>query len=133
MNDRPSAAELSDAVRHFLEAELLPALSDARLRFQTLIAANVLGIVARELPAEEAHLAEEQALLGRILHQEQSRPATLAELRQAVLRGNWELCERIKAGAFDEGEAFRQLAEQLRAVVVRKLEIANPRYLATRG
>jgi hypothetical protein len=31
MNDRPSAAELVEAVRLFLEKELLPALSDQRL------------------------------------------------------------------------------------------------------
>ena len=45
MNDRPTAAELLDAVRHFLETDLLPGLADARQRFQTLIAANVLAAV----------------------------------------------------------------------------------------
>ena len=35
MNDRPTATELIDAVRLYLEKELLPALGDARLRFQT--------------------------------------------------------------------------------------------------
>ena len=36
MNDRPTAGELVDAVRLFLEKELLPGLSDQRQRFQAL-------------------------------------------------------------------------------------------------
>jgi Domain of unknown function (DUF6285) len=59
VHDRPTAAELVAAVRGFLEAELLPALADARLRFQALVAANVLGVAERELALEEQHLAEE--------------------------------------------------------------------------
>ena len=54
MNDRPTAAELIDAVRGFLETELLPALADARLRFHALVAANVLAVAQRELNGEEA-------------------------------------------------------------------------------
>jgi hypothetical protein len=56
MNDRPTAQELIEAARLYLEKELLPALSDARLRFQTLVAANVLSVAGREL-AGEARLA----------------------------------------------------------------------------
>src|SRR5690242_14430603 len=51
MNDRPTAAELVFAVREHLEGELIPTLADPRLRFQTLVAANVLRIVERELDA----------------------------------------------------------------------------------
>jgi aminoglycoside phosphotransferase (APT) family kinase protein len=47
---RPSAGELATAVREFLEAELLPGLDDARLRFRTLVAMNALTIVERESP-----------------------------------------------------------------------------------
>jgi aminoglycoside phosphotransferase (APT) family kinase protein len=49
-HDRPSAAELADAVRGFLESEVLPVLDDRRLRFRTLVAMNALGIVERESP-----------------------------------------------------------------------------------
>lgn len=48
--DRPTAGELADAVRGFLEAEILPTLEDPRLRFRTLVAMNALGIVERESP-----------------------------------------------------------------------------------
>ncbi|HEU0335550.1 MAG TPA: phosphotransferase [Gaiellaceae bacterium] len=49
-HDRPAAGELADAVRGFLETEILPALDDPRLRFRTLVAMNALGIVERESP-----------------------------------------------------------------------------------
>jgi hypothetical protein len=131
MNDRPNAAELIDAVRGYLEKELLPALTDARLRFQTLVAANVLAVAGRELATEVASLEEEWGLLDALLgHEERS-----TEVKPAVERRNRDLCERIRAGDFDEAGRFRELAQVLRRVVVRKLEVANPRHLetATRG
>ena len=66
MSDRPTAAELVEATREFLEREVLPTLADQRLRFRTLVAINALDIVQRELesesgdplsPAEAAELA----------------------------------------------------------------------------
>jgi hypothetical protein len=125
VNDRPTAAELVSATRQFLETELLPTLTDARLRFQTLIAANVLSIVERELLTEEQQLMEEwQRLeLG-------EPPARLADLRQAVRDANVQLCERIRRGEFDDKAQFRALSKELRKGVERKLEVANPRYLA---
>jgi hypothetical protein len=131
MNDRPTAAELVDAVRHFLEAELLPTLTDARQRFQTLVAANVLAIAGRELAGEEEQLREEWDLLAGLLGADGPRPEGLAELRQAVGRANARLCERARAGDFDGPADFRTLSGKLRLLAVRKLEVANPRYLAS--
>jgi len=54
MQDRPDSGELIDAVTRFIEQELLPTISDPRLRFRALIAANVLAVVSREL-AQGAH------------------------------------------------------------------------------
>ena len=48
--DRPNASELATAVREFLEAEILPVLTEHRLRFRTLVAMNALSIVEREAP-----------------------------------------------------------------------------------
>jgi hypothetical protein len=48
-HDRPSPAELAEAVREFLEIEILPVVDDRRLRFRTLVAINALGILQREL------------------------------------------------------------------------------------
>ena len=49
MSERPTAAELVEAAREFLEGEILPTLQEHRLRFRTLVAMNALAIAAREL------------------------------------------------------------------------------------
>ncbi len=131
MNDRPTAAELIDAVRHYLEAELLPTLTDARQRFQTLVAANVLAVAGRELAGEESQLRDEWDLLATLLGANGPRPEGLSTLREAVRQANARLCERIRAGDFDTPTSFRAAAATVRKLVVRKLEVANPRYLAS--
>jgi len=66
VSDRPNAAELADAVREFLETELLPLLDDHRLRFRTLVAMNALGIVQREVAAPPPDRDDERELARRI-------------------------------------------------------------------
>jgi hypothetical protein len=51
MSDRPTAAELVEAVSEFLTGEVLPAAEDHRLKFRTLVAINALAIASRELAA----------------------------------------------------------------------------------
>ena len=51
MTERPTAQELAEAVLEFLGDEILPTLTDHRLRFRTLVAMNALGIVYREVAA----------------------------------------------------------------------------------
>jgi hypothetical protein len=51
MSDRPTAAELVEAVAEFLAEEVLPAADDHRLKFRTLVALNALAIASRELAA----------------------------------------------------------------------------------
>jgi hypothetical protein len=119
MNDRPSARELIDAVRLYLEKELLPSLTDARQRYQALIAANVLSIAGRELDAEDATDPEEREWLEALLGE------------AGDVRGlNEKLCDQIRRGVFDDPRRFAEAAAVVRKVVVRKLEIANPRYLS---
>jgi hypothetical protein len=67
-HDRPTPAELAEATREFLESEILPVAEDHRLKFRTLVAINALGILERELRAEEAGPSEEElsALAERI-------------------------------------------------------------------
>ncbi len=133
MNDRPTAAELIQAVLGFLDAELVPGLSDPRLRFHTLVAANVLAIALRELAGEEEQLRQEWQLLAPLLGAAAEGPARRDELRQGVQRLNEQLCEAIRAGTFDEPDRFAALSGLLRRLVVRKLEVANPRYLESAG
>jgi Domain of unknown function (DUF6285) len=127
MHDRPEMAELVAAARLYLETELLPALTDPRQRFQTLVAAHVLGIVERELPVEESDLRWESAWLCNLLGEEKQERQTLADLRQQVRDGNRRLCASIRAGKFDEDSAYRKLGAELREVVERKLRVANPK------
>lgn len=131
MNDRPNADELVAAARQFLESELIPSLTDARLRFQALVTANVLGIVERELPAEETQLREEHAWLADLLGLPESPPERLSALKEAVRAANEELCKRIQSGAFDERSRFLTVIRGIRRGIERKLEVANPRYLAS--
>jgi Domain of unknown function (DUF6285) len=131
MNDRPTAEELVAAVRQFLEGELIATLTDARLRFQTLVASNVLTIVERELQLEEDQLLREWQWLAEVLELSGPAPERLAALRKALRQANLQLCQRIRQGAFDQHSSFLELTRQLRQSVERKLQVANPRYLAT--
>ena len=130
MHDRPTAAELLSAVRQFLETELLPGLTDARLRFQTLVAANVLAIAEREVGTEDQHLREEWDWLAGLLLLTQPGPEATAELRRAVRAANVQLCSEIRKGHFDEPGEFLSVLRALRKGVLRKLEVANPRFLS---
>jgi hypothetical protein len=66
--DRPNPLELLEAVSEFLSDEVLPAASDHRAKFRTLVALNALGIAYRELTSTEAVMndSEVAALAQRI-------------------------------------------------------------------
>jgi hypothetical protein len=51
VSERPTAQELTEAIAEFLGGEILPTLTDRRMRFRKLVAMNALGIVHRELDA----------------------------------------------------------------------------------
>src|SRR5919112_3955215 len=68
-HDRPTPQELAEAVREFLQSEILPIVDDHRLKFRTLVAINGLGIAERELwattPCDDGR-AEDWELARRI-------------------------------------------------------------------
>ncbi len=65
--DRPTAAELVEAVHEFLADEVLPSATDHRLKFRTLVAMNALAIAQRELEAARADDDDDvRALAARI-------------------------------------------------------------------
>jgi uncharacterized protein DUF6285 len=84
--DRPTASELVEATREFLEHEVLPTLSDQRLRFRTLVAINALGIAQRELDSaeEEVLSIEEAAELARRIRAADVPEGALALLEREV-------------------------------------------------
>ena len=100
-HDRPTPSELAEATREFLEREILPTLTDHRLKFRTLVAINALGILQREL--ESAAVPEQVTQCHLDLE---------------------ELAERIRAGD-PPPDALALLKEHVAA----KLRVSNPRYL----
>jgi hypothetical protein len=109
LHDMPSAAALVEAVREFLERDVM-ASTEGRVQFHTRVAVNVLNMVQRELevgPEQHARHLEGLAALG------------VADER--------ELADGIRSGAFDgrlsEVRAF--VTETVRA----KVEVANPKYI----
>jgi hypothetical protein len=127
MQDRPSINELLMVVRHFLESEVVPALSGRRA-FHARVAANVLAIVAREIDGEETALAREWARLAPLVGRSDA-PAGLDAMRAAVREATAALAERIRQGDADGGAYADAVRAHVRATVREKLAVANPRYL----
>jgi Domain of unknown function (DUF6285) len=110
-HDMPSTAELVEAVREWLQSDVLAA-TDGRLQYHTRVAINVLSIVERELALGATHEA-----------------AHLERLRSLGVADDAALAAAIRSGELDD-----RLPE-VRALVwqsVRdKLAVANPRYLTS--
>src|SRR4051794_31832163 len=118
MPDRPTAPELVEAVRHFLENEVAKQASDPRLRFRALVAANALSITARELVPDEA-LAQAEARVLRDLPG--ASPAGLPPADEARALSA-DLCRRIR-----NGKAPHDALGAVRRIVEGKLAVASPR------
>lgn len=112
--DRPTASELLLAVRELVEKQLLPEASGGRA-FQLRVAANVLGIVERELKLASDQDGRERVRLVELL----GHDGPLAELQH-------ELCARIRDGSLDDQRD--QVLAFARALTNDKLQIANPSY-----
>jgi len=84
MSDRPTAQELAEAIQEFLAGELLPTLTDQRMRFRTLVAMNALGIVYRELAALPREDDTEQRELARRIRAGDVPPGALERVKADV-------------------------------------------------
>ena len=84
MSERPTAQELAEAILEFLGGEILPTLTDQRLRFRMLVAMNALGIVYRELDALPPEDDSEQRELARQIRAGVVPPGTLARVKADV-------------------------------------------------
>lgn len=135
MQDRPTAAELLDATRDFVQGEVAAAVEERRLRFRALIAANLLAIVEREEALGHGQLAAEQVRLMELLgHRRPTDPVPRSEqLGAEVAALSAELCRRIRSGEFDTPGRFEPALAHCRSTVEEKLAIANPKYLAKFG
>jgi Domain of unknown function (DUF6285) len=108
-HDVPTAAQLVEAVREFLEGDVAAA-TEGRVRFHVRVAANVCAIVERELalgPAQAAAAGERLAALG--------------------VADDAALAAAIRAGDLDD--RYAEVAAAVRQTVWDKLLVANPKYL----
>jgi hypothetical protein len=115
--DRPTSAELVQAVREFLENDVMAA-TEGRVQFHTRVAVNALGMIERELTDgptfADAERARATALLGH-----EGDPVALER----------ELAGRIRDGSLDDRSDA--VSAHVRATVREKLLVANPGYLPT--
>jgi len=128
MHDPPEREALLFAVAEFLTNDVKPLLTDPRLSFRALIAANLAQIVAAELQKESPHDAAELERLSVLLPHEPLAPEERVEpraRRQAIERLSRVLVDKLRAGALsagDEAQARRAMLETLRD----KLSVNNP-------
>ncbi|MEY2431654.1 MAG: hypothetical protein QOC92_1379 [Acidimicrobiaceae bacterium] len=108
-HDRPTATELVEAVREFLERDVMAA-TEGRVQFHTRVAVNVLGMVQRELD-----LGPEQAVAHR------------ARLNALGFADEAELAAAIRRGDVDD--RYDEVKSAVTATVTDKLKVANPKYL----
>lgn len=108
-HDRPTAVELLESVREWLERDVMTSTT-GRLQFHSRVAVNVLALVEREL-------ATGPMLVDR--HAERLQRLSVAD--------DAELAARIRSGELDDR------LDEVRALVwesVRdKVSVANPKYL----
>jgi len=128
LHDRPDPAELAEAVREFLEREIVPALEDHRVRFRALVAMNALGIIERELRSGETALRGEVERLASLLGEAGPEPERADDLRARALELNERLARSIRDGRVPAGAG-----EHLRETAREKLLVASPRYLERYG
>ncbi len=107
-HDVPSVGELVEAVREFLEGDVMAA-TEGRVRFHARVAANVLAMVERELAAGAGQAEEHSRRLASL------GVASDAGLAAAIRDGRFQ-------GRWDEVRAA------VEAAVADKLAVANPTY-----
>ena len=109
LHGSPSAAELVEAVREWLERDVASAV-DGRLRFHTRVAVNMLAMVEREM-----ELGPEQ------------RRAHERRLAALGVADDVALARAIRAGELDD--RLDEVRAALRAATTDRLLVANPKYL----
>jgi hypothetical protein len=115
MQDRPTAVELLEAIREFLEQDVMSSV-EGRVQFHTRVAINALGMLEREVRlGPELDAAERERLAALLGHD--------ADLRTLTI----ELATRIRDGSLDHRRD--KVVGAVRASVRAKLLVANPDYV----
>lgn len=115
-SDRPTPSELIEAVREYLERDVMTI--EGRTGFHARVARNALAMIQRDLDLgsdlESQCKDQVYSLLGNA-----SDGASLHELEAELVRA-------IRAGEFDD--RLSDVAAYARASVAAKLRISNPDY-----
>jgi aminoglycoside phosphotransferase (APT) family kinase protein len=118
LQDRPSAAELLEAVREFVDQDVQPTL-EGREAFHARVAANALGIVERELVVGPSIDAPVVARLSALLRRDGTGRALVAALAAG-----------IRDASLDDADP--EVVATVLDLVRAKLAVANPRYAEAR-
>jgi Domain of unknown function (DUF6285) len=113
LHEHPTALELAEAVREFLQNEVFPA-TQGHVQFHTRVAVNALKIIERELrdgPQQEQAHHDRLTALG--------------------LADDSELAVAIRDARLDD--RHREVVDTVTSAVVAKLAVANPRYMEHPG
>ena len=110
--DRPTSAELVEAVSEFLEKEIKTTLPN-HLAFKTQIAINVLNIVKREQENKELLTKESKEILLTLLSNQEE-----VNINQ--------LAEQIASGKLDLED--KKLQKALVEITKKKISVDNPKY-----
>ncbi len=127
MQDRPPAAELLEALAAFLEGEFGGELG-GRKRFLLRVAANVAGIVAREIERGPGLLSEQLVSLAGLLDRDIEVPAGHGARLELFEELSGELSRRIAGGEADAEPWRSAVLAYLRSNVAAKLAVDNPGY-----
>jgi hypothetical protein len=128
MQDNPSSVELLEALRAFLQNEVRDQL-EGSARFHALVAANVCGIVAREIELGPAAALAEEARLRELLAAAPAGQVAGEGTATTTLENlNRDLCDHIEKGVADSGPWRQPVLSHIRQTLREKLAIDNPRF-----
>jgi len=128
MQDRPTAIELLEAAAQFVEREIV-SVTEGQRQFQSRVVANVMRMVAREIEMGESLMRAEVDALAALLSEQKPHLHVTNDVRNAALKFNEMLSEKIRKGEADRGSFRARVFKTVRGIVEDKLRIANPRYL----
>jgi Domain of unknown function (DUF6285) len=115
MHDGPSAKELIEAVKNFIDKSAAPQLT-GHAAFHARVASNALATVLRELEIRPTAEAEEKARLEKLL-------GTTGESANQL---NALLCEAIRSGRMDL--STKGLLPHLKSTTIAQLSVDQPGY-----
>jgi hypothetical protein len=119
MHDAPSAKELIEAVKSFLDKTAMVQLQ-GHAAFHARVASNALATVLREMEQRPAAEARERERLQTLLKSDEADVGKL----------NRQLCEEIQAGRVDLGTPG--LLTHLKSTTIDQLSVDQPGYSGLR-